>query len=173
MSGEEVIQMLIDIVSKNGNLLLNVVQTPEGDLEQDVLDILETIAAWMEVNSVGIYGSRPWKVYGEGPSMNVQQEKGPHGHIANVIKDVRKYLPGDFRFTVKGKKLYAFCMEMPEGDIQIRSLGLKTETGQKVKSVKLLGSAKKVQWTQNDAEVRIERPADLPKFDTVVFEIQL
>jgi alpha-L-fucosidase len=173
MSGEEVIQMLIDIVSKNGNLLLNVVQTPEGDLEQDVLDILETIAAWMEVNSVGIYGSRPWKVYGEGPSMSIQQEKGRHGHIANVIKDVRKYLPGDFRFTVKGKKLYAFCMEMPEGDIQLRSLGLKTETGQKVKSVKLLGSAQKVQWTQNDAEVRIERPADLPKFNTVVFEIQL
>jgi alpha-L-fucosidase len=54
MSAVEVIQMLVDIVSKNGNLLLNIVQTPEGDLEQDVLDILESIAAWMETNSVAI-----------------------------------------------------------------------------------------------------------------------
>ena len=64
----QVIQMLIDIVSKNGNLLLNVVQTPEGDLEPDVLNILDGIGNWIKMNGEGIYASRPWKVYGEGPS---------------------------------------------------------------------------------------------------------
>jgi alpha-L-fucosidase len=173
MTGEEVIQMLIDIVSKNGNLLLNVVQTPEGDLEQDVLDILETIAAWMDVNGQAIYETRPWKVFGEGPSMSGSQEKAPYGHIAGGVKDVRKYVPGDIRFTVKGKTLFAFSMETPDTDLHIKSLGLKTATGKKISSVKLLGSNEKIQWSQNDDEVTIKRPANMPKFNTLVFAIQL
>ncbi|GHV07954.1 alpha-L-fucosidase [Bacteroidia bacterium] len=172
MSGTEVIQMLIDIVSKNGNLLLNVVQTPEGDLEQDVLDILETIATWMAVNNTSIYGTRPWKVFGEGPSMSGSQEKAPFGHIAGGVKDVRKYQSGDLRFTAKGKTLYTFCMEIPTGDIHIKSLGLKTATGKKVSSIKLLGSNEKIKWTQNGEEVVITKPAQLPKYNTIVFEIQ-
>ena len=110
MTGAEVIQMLVDIVSKNGNLLLNVVQTPEGDLEQDVLDILEVIAAWTPVNGEGIYGTRPWKVYGEGPSTK-KQEKGRFGGV----KDVRPYESTDIRFTVKDNFLYAFVMDKPAG----------------------------------------------------------
>ena len=67
-SADEVVQLLMDIVSKNGNLLINVVQTPEGDLEQDVLDIMENISKWIAANGEGVYATRPWKVYGEGPS---------------------------------------------------------------------------------------------------------
>ena len=118
MTGTEVIQMLVDIVSKNGNLLLNVVQTPEGDLEQDVLDILEDIAGWTPANGEGIYGTSPWKVYGEGPSMK-KQEKGTFGGV----KDVRPYESTDIRFTTKGDTLYAFCMDNPTEDIKILSLG--------------------------------------------------
>lgn len=73
----EIIQMLVDIVSKNGNLLLNVVQTPEGDLEEDVIAILKGIGRWMKVNGEAIYGTRPFKVYGEGNSTMSPQEKGP------------------------------------------------------------------------------------------------
>ena len=171
MTGPEIVQMLIDIVSKNGNLLLNVVQTPEGDLEPDVLNILENIAAWMKVNSESIYGTRPWKIYGEGPTLAAQQEKAPYGHIAGGVKDVRPYQPGDLRFTMKGKTLYAFCMEPPVGDIHIQSLGLKKETGKKISSVKLLGSNEKIKWTQNDTEVVIQKPAYLPTFNTLVFAI--
>jgi alpha-L-fucosidase len=168
MTGPEIVQMLVDIVSKNGNLLLNIVQTPEGDLEQDVLDILENIAAWMQENSVAIYGTRPWKVYGEGPSIAGEQEKGQFGGL----KDVRAYQSGDLRFTVKGKTLYAFCMETPEGDIHVKSLGLKTETGKKVSSITLLGSKEKISWTQNDNEVIIKKPAQLPAYHTIVFAIR-
>jgi len=168
MTGPEVIQMLIDIVSKNGNLLLNIVQTPEGDLEDDVLEILENIATWMQDNGDAIYGTRPWKVYGEGPSVSEAQEKGQF----DGLKDVRKYQSTDFRFTVKGKTLYAFCMEKPTGDIRIKSLGLKTATGQKVSSIKILGSSEKIQWSQNDDEVIIRKPAQLPGYNTVVFELK-
>jgi len=173
MSAEEIIQMLIDVVSKNGNLLLNVVQTPEGDLEQDVLNILEKVAAWMQVNSGAIYNTRPWKIYGEGPSLSQVQEKSGFDHLNNAVKDVRQYKPGDIRFTIKGKTLYAFVMEIPDGDIHLKSLGLKTETGKKISSVKLLGSNEKIQWSQNNEEVVIQKPGNLPAFNTIVFEIQM
>jgi alpha-L-fucosidase len=170
MTGPEVVQMLADIVSKNGNLLLNIVQTPEGDLEQDVLDILEYIATWMQDNSSAIYDTRPWKVYGEGPSVGGNQGKG---HFSGGLKDVRQYQSTDLRFTLKGKTLYVFCMENPTEDIHVKSLGLKTETGAKVSSIKMLGSEEKIQWTQNDEEVIIKRPAQLPAYNTVVFAVKL
>jgi alpha-L-fucosidase len=166
-SAQEVIQMLVDIVSKNGNLLLNVVQTPEGDLEDDVLQILEGIATWITDNGDAIYGTRPWRVYGEGPSVTEGREKNRLGGL----KDVHKYQAADFRFTTKGKTLYTFCMEKPIADIHIKSLGLKTETGKKVSSIKLLGSKEKIKWTQNGEELIIQKPAQLPEYDTVVFAI--
>jgi alpha-L-fucosidase len=172
MSAEEVIQMLIDIVSKNGNLLLNIVQTPEGDLEQDVLDILENIAVWMETNSVAIYDTRPWTIFGEGPSLSGSQEKAPFGHIEHAVKDVREYQQGDLRFTAKGKTIYTFCMETPASDIHIKALGLSAKTGKKISSVKLLGSSEKIAWTQTADEVTIQKPKQLPKYNTVVFEIK-
>jgi alpha-L-fucosidase len=148
MTGKEVIQMLVDIVSKNGNLLLNVVQTPEGDLEQDVLQILDEIAAWMASHGEGLYDTRPWKVYGEGPSM-IKQEKGRFGGV----RDVRSYQPTDIRFTSKGSILYAFCMDQPAADIRIASLGEKSPLCEKkIKAVTLLGGKEQVVWRQdNDA----------------------
>jgi alpha-L-fucosidase len=161
LSATQVVQMLVDVVSKNGNLLLNIVQTPEGDIEDDVLQILEGIAVWMADNGEAIYGTRPWKVYGEGSSISTEK----------ALRDVRKYERNDLRFTAKGKTLYAFCLEKPQGDIHISSLGLQTPTGQKVKSISLLGSKEKIKWSQNDAEVVIQKPDQLPGYDTVVFEI--
>jgi alpha-L-fucosidase len=167
-TAKQVIQMLIDIVSKNGNLLLDVVQTPEGDIDEAQIRILEEIAAWMQDNAPAIFDTRPWKVYGEGPSVTELQEKGQfHG-----IKDVRNYKAGDLRFTAKGNTIYAFCMEKPESDIHISSLGLQTATGRKVKSISLLGSKEKIKWTQNKDEILIQRPEQLPEYSTVVFEIR-
>ncbi len=169
MTATEIIQMLVDIVSKNGNLLLNVVQTPEGDLEQDVQDILEKIAAWTPVNGEGIYGTRPWKIYGEGPSMK-NQEKGRHGGV----KDVRKYEPSDIRFTSKGDTLYAFCMEVPEEDITISSLGENSAIYKgKVKSVEMLGNQEEVKWSQELDGLVITLPVRLPGWEVVGFRIAL
>ncbi len=168
MTGTEVIQMLVDIVSKNGNLLLNVVQTPEGDLEQDVLDILEEIAAWTAVNGEGIFGTRPWKVYGEGPSMQ-KQEKGRFGGV----RDVRPYEATDIRFTTRDETLYAFCMGSPSNDIRINSLGKKSTLADiKVRSVSMLGSDEKLKWRQEDEALMITKPAKLPEWQVVTFKIE-
>ena len=169
MTGTEVIQMLVDIVSKNGNLLLNVVQTPEGDLEQDVMGILEEIAAWTPVNGEGIYGTRPWKVYGEGPSME-KQEKGRFGGV----KDVRSYAPEDIRFTTKGDTLFAFCMDTPAGNISISSLRKNSTINEgKVKSLKMLGSDEKLKWKQGSDALVISKPLKLPDWKVVGFQITL
>lgn len=167
MTGNEVIQMLVDIVSKNGNLLLNVVQTPEGDLEQDVLDILQNIAQWTPVNGEGIYGTRPWKVYGEGPSMK-KQEKGRFGGV----RDVRPYESSDIRFTTKRDSLYAFFMDTPQGEIRIASLGKNSKlSDRKLKSVSMLGSEEKLKWKQEADALVIQRPAKFPDWKVTGFRI--
>jgi len=168
MTGTEVIQMLVDIVSKNGNLLLNVVQTPEGDLEQDVLDILNVIADWIPDNGEAIYGTRPWKIYGEGPSTK-NQEKGVFGGV----KDVRPYESNDIRFTTKGETLYAFCMKNPAGDIKIASLGKDSKIcGKQVSSVKILGSKEKLKWNQNADALVIEKSTKLPDWEVVTLKVE-
>ncbi len=169
MTGTQVIQMLVDIVSKNGNLLLNVVQTPEGDLETDVMNILNEIAAWTPANGEAIYGTRPWKIYGEGPTTQKNQEKGKFGGV----KDVRPYGPSDIRFTTKGETLYAFCMEAPASDIKIVSLGTgSTVSTKKVASVKMLGSKEKLSWKQEAGALIIRKPARLPGWSVVTFKIE-
>lgn len=169
MSSTQVIQMLIDIVSKNGNLLLNVVQTPEGDLESDVVEILTGIGSWIQVNGEGIYGSRPWKVYGEGPSTTEKQEKGHFGGL----KDTRAYREGDVRYTTKDGYLYAFYMVNPTKAIHLKKLGLSSVNGSKISSVALLGSKAKLKWSQNNDELVIDKPDALPKSEVITFRIKL
>jgi alpha-L-fucosidase len=163
MSSGEVVRMLADIVSKNGNLLLNVVQTPEGDLEPDVLGILKGISSWVSINGEGIYGSRPWSVYGEGPSTVLNQEKGHFGGLKDV--PTRPFTAEDFRFTTSKDKrsLFAFCFGVPEKTFQVRSLGTLSATGaRKVASVELLGCGEKLVWSQTPEALIVEKPATLP-----------
>lgn len=167
-TANEVVQMLVDIVSKNGNLLINVVQTPEGDLESDVINILEEIADWTKDNGEAIYGTRPWKIYGEGPTTNGKQEKGTFGGV----KDVRKYQPTDIRYTTKDGALYAFCMENPTADIQLKSLGKDSKiSSQKVASIAMLGSKEKIHWKQTDNSLMITKPIITAKYKVIAFKI--
>jgi alpha-L-fucosidase len=162
----EVIQMLVDIVSKNGNLLLNVVQTPEGDLEPDMLKIIEEIGVWTTANGEGIYGSRPWKIYGEKP----------------VDKPVRKlgqfdenygYSSKDIRFTTKGNTLYAYCLGKPEEAIIIRSLGKSSGLNTKrIASVQMVGSKDKIDWKQSSSALEIKKPQSLPPWPVICFKIE-
>ena len=98
------VHMLVDIVSKNGNLLLNVVLRPDGSLDPEVETMLHQLAGWTAVNGEAIYGTRPWLVYGEGP---VQVKGG-------AFKEDFKYGARDIRFTTKGKTLYAIALGWPE-----------------------------------------------------------
>jgi alpha-L-fucosidase len=167
----EIVQMLTDIVSKNGNLLINVVQTPEGDLEPDILKILDGIAAWTAVNGEGIYSTRPWAVYGEGPSTRAL-EKGQYGGLRDVPN--KGYTAEDFRFTKSkdGKTLYAFCLGTPAGETRITSLGRNSKLAEKaVASVQLLGSKNKLDYKQEDDTLVIKTPASLPASPATGFKI--
>ena len=103
------IDLLTDIVSKNGNLLLNFPLPNSGELDFEEMEVLEGITAWMQINSEGIYSTRPWKIYGEGPSTQVKIATG------NFNEDKQNDLTAeDVRFTAKGNTLYAFVMGWPE-----------------------------------------------------------
>jgi alpha-L-fucosidase len=169
-TADQVTQLLMDIVSKNGNLLLNVVQTPEGDLEPDVLKIVEGIADWTAANGEGVYATRPWKVYGEGPStIKATQQKGHFGGLS----DTRPFQPTDIRYTAKGNTLYAFCMATPVSDIKMTSLGKNSKYLDKaIASVTMLGSKEKLNWTQDGDALVITKPANLPTWQVVGFRVE-
>jgi len=166
-SSTEIIQMLVDIVSKNGNLLINVVQTPEGDLEPDMLKILDEIGKWTAVNGEGIYGTRPWKLYGEKPA-NAKVIKA-----GNFNEEKVKYSAGDIRFTQKGDILYAFCLGTPSAAVQIKSLGKNSKlTEKEVKLVTMLGSDEKLTWKQGVTGLIISKPVKLPKWQVITFKVE-
>ena len=166
-SSTEIIQMLVDIVSKNGNLLINVVQTPEGDLEPDMLKILDEIGKWTAVNGEGIYGTRPWKLYGEKPADAKMVLAG------NFNEEKVKYSAKDIRFTQKGDILYAFCLGTPAGTIRINSLGKNSKLAQNaVVSVSLLGSDEKLVWKQEQTGLVISKPVILPDWQVITFKIK-
>lgn len=174
MTSGEVIRMLVDIVSKNGNLLLNVVQTPEGDLEPDVLKILDGIGAWVGINGEGIYGTRPWKVFGEGPAIS-EQEKGRFGGLKDVPS--KPFTAGDFRFTTSkdGNTIFAFCFGVPDKEFRIVSLGGDSELNNKkaISSVEILGSSAKPEWKQEPGALVIAKPDTIPNKEAVAIKICL
>jgi alpha-L-fucosidase len=169
-SADDIAQLLADIISKNGNLLINVVQTPEGDLEPDVIKIIEDIAVWTTVNGEAIYATRPWKIYGEGPStIQANQQKGRFGGLS----DTHGYQSTDIRYTVKAGNLYAFCMNVPETDVKMISLGKNTKLLDKpIANVTLLGSKQKLKWAQRDDALIISKPFNMPKWKVTVYKIE-
>ncbi|MFC1225930.1 alpha-L-fucosidase [Pedobacter sp. BG31] len=169
-STNEIAQLLIDVVSKNGNLLINVVQTPEGDLEPDVIKIVTELGEWTKTYGEGIYATRPWKVYGEGPStIKSNQKKGDFGGLA----DTRDYQATDIRYTTKGGNLFAFCMSMPETEIKMELLGKNSKYLEKpISSVTLLGSKEKLDWAQTDDALLIKKPKNYPAWAVTGFKIE-
>jgi alpha-L-fucosidase len=155
-TAKKVIDLLVDIVSKNGNLLLNFPLPNSGELDLEERNVLDGITAWMGVNSEGIHGSRPWKIFGEGPSTTAKIETG------NFNEDKQKDLTAaDIRFTVKGGTLYAFVMGWPEKQANVQALGLASaQNPGKIGKVQLLGHNGEVKWKQEDASLRVEMPAE-------------
>jgi alpha-L-fucosidase len=149
------IHMLADIVSKNGNLLLNVVQRPDGSLDAEVEKMLEELAAWNAVNGEAIFGTRPWLIYGEGAV------KAKGGHFGEDFN----YSCKDIRFTTKGDKtLYAIALGWPpDGKLTIRALAKPQDGGgNAIESVGLLGHEGKIEWTQTPEGLVVTLPATKP-----------
>lgn len=140
-SPEFIVHQLADIVSKNGNLLLNIGPKPDGTIPDEVQQVLRAIGAWLQVNGEAIYGTRPWKVFGEGPTKVVE------GAFHDT--ETRPYTAEDFRFTTKDDTLYAIELGWPQnGEAVIRALSAGSAEGRSVKSVELLGTDLKLSFDQ-------------------------
>lgn len=164
-SASEVTSMLCDIVSKNGNLLINIVQTPEGDLEPDVLAIVDGIGKWTAVNGEGIYGSRPWKISGENPPVPTPSSTPDkkRGEMFNEGK--QKMTAKNIRFTTTkdGKTLYAFCLGEPESDIVVKCLGSASgKLDKPIASISLMGFTQDPVWKQTPEALVITKPTSFP-----------
>jgi alpha-L-fucosidase len=164
---EFLVHQLIDIVSKNGNLLLNIGPRPDGTIPDEVRSSLLEIGAWLKLNGEAIYDTTPWKSYGEGPT----QIRAGFGHD----KDTNPYQASDFRFTQKGQTLYAIEMARPaDGRALIGSLGSKRlSPGLQIARVELLGSSARLDWRQTEDALEVKLPDSLPGKYAYVFRIQM
>jgi alpha-L-fucosidase len=145
------IHLLVDIVSKNGNLLLNVVLRPDGTPDPEVETMLGQMSDWFAINGEAIYGTRPWLVYGEGP----ERPKG------GAFKENFDFTASDIRFTTKDKILYAIALGWPaENQFVIHSLAKTSDAnGNQIKRVELLGHKGGLKFTQTTNALIIELPA--------------
>ncbi len=152
-----VAQMLVDIVSKNGNLMLNIPLPGSGTPDDDELSFIADFGRWMRTNGGAIYGSRPWIVYGEGPSTQGQAPLREQGF--NEGRN-RPYTAEDIRFVQKGGKVYAFALAWPEsGKLTIKSLAAgTTKTPGQVERVELVGAPGVLEHTRTADGLEITLP---------------
>jgi alpha-L-fucosidase len=161
--------MLVDIVSKNGNLMLNVPLPASGMPDPEELEVVAGITEWMAVNSEGIHGSRPWKKFGEGVTI----QKTDQSEKAFNESQRRAYDATDVRFTTKGDILYVFVMGQPKFRTTIRSLAMDTELRVgRVTGVELVGHDGPVIWKQDQSGLVIEIPDPLPSPHAVSFRVR-
>jgi alpha-L-fucosidase len=169
-----VIQSLADIVSKNGNLLLNIPVRGDGTIDDDELKVVEGIANWMDVNKEAIFDTRPWKVCGDGPAL----ENAAPLRAQGFNEGRAKYTSDDVRYTTKGSTVYAICLERPMKELVLKSLGKDAKLLDKpVVGVQLLGSDKAVEWTLKPEGLVIEPSATAEMVDSdanvVVYRVVL
>ena len=158
----QVIAMLADIVSKNGNMLLNVALHADGSLPPQSQELLAELAAWMAVNAEAIHGTRPWAIFGEGPTEAV----------AGSFKEDGSYVAQDIRFTTKRGRLYAITLGEPAGATAITALAAgNPHDARRIKRVRLLGHGGTIGFEQTGQALVIARPDRLPTRHASVFEI--
>ncbi|MCR6643387.1 MAG: alpha-L-fucosidase [Terricaulis sp.] len=150
MPAKAVLQRLVDVVSKNGVLLLSIPLRGDGSIDSEERAILADMAAWMSVNGEAIHGSRPWRRWGEGPARIVE---GMHGE-----GQVGPFTAEDIRFTAKGGALYAIAMDWPApgAPLAIRALG-RQALGRAVGRAELVGGGP-LPIRQADEALYIETP---------------
>jgi alpha-L-fucosidase len=162
---EFIVHQLADIVSKNGNLLLNIGPRADGTIPDEVQQVLRDVGVWLKVNGGAIYATRPWRVYGEGPT------KVAEGAFHDT--ETQHYTPNDFRFTTKGETLYAIELAWPaNGEAVIHSLASGTAGEKSVESVDLLGSDAKLQFEQRPDGLHIKVSDHAPGRYAYAFRIR-
>lgn len=166
---ENVIRTLVDIVSKNGNLLLNVPVRGDGSIDEKEERVLEGIAAWMATNKESIYGTRPWKIFGEGPA----SDGAPISAQGFNEGKGKPFTAEDLRYVTKGDKtLYVTSLGAPGGDVHAKSLGKSARLlDKRIAKIEQLGSGP-VPWEQGD-DALVIHPAAPANSPAVVYKITL
>jgi len=165
-TAKTVVHTLVDVVSKNGNFLLNVPVRGDGTIDEKERAIVEEIAAWMKVNSEAIYSTRPWTVFGEGPAMESSAPLSAQGFNEGKGKP---FGAQDIRFTTKGNTLYAILLGWPaDNRITIKSITGKN----KVTAVEFLGNHAKLSFEQSVSGLAVQMPASQQGKDAFVLKIQ-
>ncbi len=156
-SARQVICDLVDIVSKNGNLLINIGPKPDGTITEEETEVLLTMGKWLETNGEGIYGTTFWKQFGEG-EVNAEDGFFKDG-------DEKQFTTEDFRFTYKNGYLYVFQMR-PSKTVKIKTLRKHNPHDYLIESIELLGSDEKITFERNEDFLEInlqnESENDLP-----------
>ena len=148
-----VIEMLVDIISKNGTMLLNILQRPDGSIDKEAVFLLEEMAKWYEICGEGVYGTRPWKVFGEGES-----RVGINNDADRFREDAVEWTGSDFRFVKKENTVYCHMMRAPENRVAV----VKSFTPEeKIKSVRLLGVGE-VPFVQAFGVLTVQLPEEMP-----------
>ncbi len=151
-SPNHIIDDFIDIVSKNGNLLLNIGPRADGTITEEQQHVLRELGGWLKINGEAIYGSRPWITSGEG------ENKGTSGYMTDGVAS--NYAASDIRFTTNKDYLYAHVLTWTDDQIIIKSLNINSRLT--VNSVSMLGSEEKLQWEQTDDGLIVQFPSEKP-----------
>lgn len=156
---------LIDIVSKNGCLLLNIGPRSDGTIPEEACNTLLGIGRWLEINGEAIYGTRPWRISGEGPTQTKSGSFSDHKEGPLTEKDIR--------FTAKGDVVYALVMDWPKKAFKITSLGAATSPETKIASVSLLGCNDSLKWKVKKDCLEVRAPKNKPCDNAYVLKISL
>ena len=176
---DQFVWKIIENVSKNGNLLLNISPRADGTIPQEQQDVLLAIGRWLEVNGEAIYYTRPWIKYGEGPiadaaaeAMAAAREKGFAGRIngQNQGNEIvgggglprKGYTLRDIRFTMHDNTLYATVMNWPDGEVVITSLASNKSLKGKIKMIELIGHDGALKFKQDASGLHVQFPAEKP-----------
>ena len=183
------IQLLIDVVSKNGNFVLNVELLPDGTIPADHKAILDEFGSWLKLNGDAIYATKPWQVHGDNLLSRLADEGSKNANAANSdradakrksskqfnnrTKDSPEYGHEEVRFTIKDDVLYLFVLNPAEGDIELPSLGTDSayQPGQ-IRTIRLVGSDQEVEFNQGSKSLVIKVPAERPNPHATVFEVR-
>ena len=167
-SAATVVKMLVDIVSKNGNLLLSVPLRGSGAIDDKEVAILKGLKSWMDINSESIYGTRPWTVFGEGPLAEASNPVKAQG-----FNEGQKYTAADVRYVQKGKYVYATPLGWPEGNsLELKALRSGVPYCGKVKKVELLGYGK-VDYVRDGEGLKVTLPDTKPNEIAPVLKIKV
>jgi alpha-L-fucosidase len=156
---------LVDRVSKNGNLLLNIGPKPDGTIPKEQKELLLGIGDWLKVNGEAIYGTQPWLIFGEGPTVE-------EGGAFSESRQRSQYTAEDLRFTTRGDVLYVIALDRPEKEVRVAAL--KSLEPSDIVEVEMLGAPGSLEWRLEKDGIFITLPEEFPRLEhAFVFKLTL